>query len=150
MVETRWEATPAPAVLRERTLTKVTVQGNATVGGVNQKNVIYETEEKNYTPHHGDRLHGDRVGDFAEVDAVGVGVADGVAVGVFLQYDDAVFVEVGAQADGSKEKYAYQTVERLVNTAGAGVASQRVSTNQSYLLNWTVTFVRVLSPSLSL
>ncbi len=87
----------------ERTLTKVTVQGNATVGGVNQKNVIYETEEKNYTPHHGDRLHG--------------------------------VILTAATVDGSKEKYAYQTVERLVNTAGAGVASQRVSTNQSYLLN---------------
>ena len=40
----------------------------------------------------------DGVGDFAEVNAVRVGVADGVIVGVFLQYDDAVFVEVGAQA----------------------------------------------------
>ena len=40
-----------------------------------------------------------------------------------------------ATVDGSREKYAYQTVERLVNTSGAGVASQRVSTNQSYLLN---------------
>ncbi len=35
----------------------------------------------------------------------------------------------------AKKKYSYKTVERLVNTAGAGVASQRVSTNQSYLLN---------------
>ena len=41
---------------------------------------------------------------------------------------------VGATVDGSKEKYSYKTVERLVNTSGAGVASQRVSTNQSYLL----------------
>ena len=41
----------------------------------------------------------------------------------------------GATVDGSKEKYGYKTVERLVNTSGAGVASQRVSTNQSYLLN---------------
>lgn len=40
----------------------------------------------------------------------------------------------GATVDGSKEKYSYKTVERLVNTSGAGVASQRVSTNQSYLL----------------
>ena len=40
-----------------------------------------------------------------------------------------------ATVDGSKEKYGYKTVERLVNTSGAGVASQRVSTNQSYLLN---------------
>lgn len=39
-----------------------------------------------------------------------------------------------ATVDGSKEKYSYKTVERLVNTSGAGVASQRVSTNQSYLL----------------
>ena len=40
-----------------------------------------------------------------------------------------------ATVDGSREKYGYKTVERLVNTSGAGVASQRVSTNQSYLLN---------------
>ena len=40
----------------------------------------------------------DGVGDFAEVNAVCVGVADGVAVGVFLQRNDAVFVEVGAQS----------------------------------------------------
>ena len=40
-----------------------------------------------------------------------------------------------AKVDGRKEKYSYKTVKRLVNTAGAGVASQRVSTNQSYLLN---------------
>ena len=39
-----------------------------------------------------------------------------------------------ATVDGSKEKYSYKTVERLVNTSGAGAASQRVSTNQSYLL----------------
>ncbi|MCM1440225.1 MAG: RHS repeat-associated core domain-containing protein, partial [Roseburia sp.] len=39
-----------------------------------------------------------------------------------------------ATVDGSKEKYSYKTVERLVNTSGAGVASQRVSTNESYLL----------------
>ena len=87
----------------EKTLTKVTVQGNAATDGVSQKTVTYETEEKNYTPHHGDRLHG--------------------------------VILTAATVDGSKEKYAYQTVERLVNTAGAGVASQRVSTNQSYLIN---------------
>ena len=40
----------------------------------------------------------DSVRDFTEIYAVCVGVADGVIVGVFLQYDDAVFVEVGAQA----------------------------------------------------
>lgn len=40
-----------------------------------------------------------------------------------------------ATVDGSKEKYGYRTVERLVNTSGAGLASQRVSTNESYLLN---------------
>lgn len=40
-----------------------------------------------------------------------------------------------ATVDGSKETYSYKTVERLVSTAGEGVASQRVSTNQSYLLN---------------
>lgn len=44
-----------------------------------------------------------------------------------------------ATVDGSKEKYSYKTVERLVNTSGAGVASQRVSTNQSYLLNKVTT-----------
>ena len=40
-----------------------------------------------------------------------------------------------ATVDGSKEKYSYKTVERLVSTSGAGVASHRISTNQSYLLN---------------
>ncbi|MCH5252901.1 MAG: hypothetical protein J1F22_07995 [Lachnospiraceae bacterium] len=40
-----------------------------------------------------------------------------------------------ATVDGSKETYSYKTVERLFNTAGDGVASQRVSTNESYLLN---------------
>ncbi len=40
----------------------------------------------------------DSVRDFTEIYAVCVGVADSVIVGVFLQYDDAVFIEVGAQA----------------------------------------------------
>ncbi len=87
----------------EKTLTSVTVQGKAAVGGVSRKTVTYETEEKSYTPHYGDRLHG--------------------------------VVLTSATVGGSKEKYGYKTVERLVNTSGAGVASQRVSTNQSYLLN---------------
>ena len=87
----------------EKTLASVTVQGKAVEGGVSQKTITYETEEKSYTPHHGDRLHGE--------------------------------ILTSATVDGSKEKYSYKTVERLVNTSGAGVASQRVSTNQSYLLN---------------
>lgn len=37
-------------------------------------------------------------------------------------------------ADGSKESYRYKTVESLVNTSGAGVASQRALTNQTYLI----------------
>ena len=87
----------------EKAVSSVTVQGKATQGGVSQKTITYETEEKSYTPHYGDRLHG--------------------------------VVLIGATVDGSKEKYSYKTVERLVNTSGAGIASQRVSTNQSYLLN---------------
>ena len=87
----------------EKTLSSVTVQGNAIAGGVSRKTITYETEEKNYTPHYGERLHG--------------------------------VILTSATVDGSKEKYSYKTVERLVNTSGAGVASQRVSTNQSYLLN---------------
>ena len=87
----------------EKTLSSVTVQGKAAGGGVSKKTISYETEEKSYTPHHGDRLHG--------------------------------VILTSATVDGSKEKYSYKTVERLVNTSGAGVASQRVSTNQSYLLN---------------
>ena len=39
-----------------------------------------------------------------------------------------------ATVDGSKETYSYKTAERLVNTAGAGAASHRISTDQSYLL----------------
>lgn len=35
---------------------------------------------------------------------------------------------------GSKEKYSYRTVESLVNAAGAGVASQRAATNETYLI----------------
>ena len=87
----------------EKTLSSVTVQGQSMEGGVSKKTITYETEEKSYTPHYGDRLHG--------------------------------VVLTSATVDGSKEKYGYKTVERLVNTSGAGVASQRVSTNQSYLLN---------------
>ena len=86
----------------EKTLTSVTVQGQSSEGGVSKKTITYETEEKSYTPHYGDRLHG--------------------------------VILTSATVDGRKEKYSYKTVERLVNTAGAGVASQRVSTNQSYLL----------------
>lgn len=37
-------------------------------------------------------------------------------------------------ADGTRETYTYDTVESLVNTAGAGVASQRAVTNETYLL----------------
>ncbi len=86
----------------ERVLTSVTVDGTVVEGGVPSKTITYETEEKSYTPHHGERLKG--------------------------------VILTSATVDGSKETYAYKTVERLVNTAGAGVASQRVSTNQSYLL----------------
>ncbi|MBO5073527.1 MAG: hypothetical protein J6C32_11240, partial [Eubacterium sp.] len=39
-----------------------------------------------------------------------------------------------ATVDGSRETYSYKTAERLVNTAGAGAASHRISTDQSYLL----------------
>ena len=48
----------------EKVLSSVTVQGksmegsNTTKGGVTKKTITYETEEKFYTPHHGDRLHG--------------------------------------------------------------------------------------------
>ena len=87
----------------EKTLSSVTVQGQRMEGGVSKKTITYETEEKSYTPHYGDRLHG--------------------------------VILTSATVDGSKETYGYKTVERLVNTSGAGVASQRVSTNQSYLLN---------------
>ena len=87
----------------EKAVTSVTVQGKNVAGGVSSKTITYETEEKSYTPHYGDRLQG--------------------------------VILTSATVDGSKEKYSYKTVERLVNTSGAGVASQRVSTNQSYLLN---------------
>lgn len=36
--------------------------------------------------------------------------------------------------DGEKETYGYRTVESLVNAAGAGVASQRAATNETYLI----------------
>lgn len=41
---------------------------------------------------------------------------------------------IGATVDGSKETYGYRTVESLVNAAGAGVASQRAATNETYLI----------------
>ena len=81
-------------------LSSITVQGKEAAGGVSQKTITYETEEKSYTPMHGDGLQG--------------------------------YTLTSATVDGSKEKYSYKTVDRLVNTAGAGVASQRVSTNQSF------------------
>lgn len=40
-----------------------------------------------------------------------------------------------ATVDGSKETYDYRILERLMTTCGHGAASQRVSTNESYLLN---------------
>ncbi len=39
-----------------------------------------------------------------------------------------------ATVDGAKETYGYRIVERLMSTSGQGIASQRVSTNESYLL----------------
>ena len=86
----------------DKVLKTVTVQGKEAAGGVTKKTITYETEEKTYTPHHGDVLNG--------------------------------FVLTAATVDGSREIYTYRTVERLMNTSGAGIASQRVSTNQSYLL----------------
>ena len=86
----------------DKVLKTVTVQGKEAAGGVTKKTITYETEEKTYTPHHGDALNG--------------------------------FVLTAATVDGSRETYTYRTVERLMNTSGAGIASQRVSTNQSYLL----------------
>lgn len=78
----------------EKAVISVTVQGKTAEGGVSRKTITYETEEKSYTPHYGDRLHG--------------------------------VILTSATVDGSKEKYSYKTVERLVNTSGAGAASQRV------------------------
>ena len=86
----------------DKVLKTVTVQGKEAAGGVTKKTITYETEEKTYTPHHGDVLNG--------------------------------FVLTAATVDGSRETYTYRTVERMMNTSGAGIASQRVSTNQSYLL----------------
>mgnify|MGYP000260222415 FL=1 len=86
----------------DKVLKTVTVQGKEAAGGVTKKTITYETEEKTYTPHHGDVLNG--------------------------------FVLTAATVEGSRETYTYRTVERLMNTSGAGIASQRVSTNQSYLL----------------
>ncbi len=40
-----------------------------------------------------------------------------------------------AVVDGRRETYGYRTVERLMTTCGYGAASQRVSTNENYLLN---------------
>lgn len=40
-----------------------------------------------------------------------------------------------AVVDGSRETYGYRTVERLMTTCGYGAASQRVSTNENYLLD---------------
>lgn len=40
-----------------------------------------------------------------------------------------------ATVDGSKETYGYRIAERLMSTSGYGIASQRVSTNENYLLN---------------
>ena len=42
----------------EKTLTSVTVEGKSTEGGVSQKTITYETDEKSYTPLHGEKLHG--------------------------------------------------------------------------------------------
>ena len=42
----------------EKAVTSVTVQGKNVDGGVSSKTITYETEEKSYTPHHGDRLNG--------------------------------------------------------------------------------------------
>ena len=57
----------------------------------------------------------DGVGDFAEVNAVRVGVADGVVMGVFLQYNDAVFVKIGAEACFVTEKiFTGNTVDGFI------------------------------------
>lgn len=42
----------------EKAVASVTVQGKNVAGGVPSKTITYETEEKSYTPHHGDRLNG--------------------------------------------------------------------------------------------
>lgn len=42
----------------EKAVASVTVQGKNVAGGVSSKTITYETEEKSYTPHHGDRLNG--------------------------------------------------------------------------------------------
>ena len=45
-----------------------------------------------------------------------------------------MIILTAATVDGTRETYGYKAAEKFVNTCGAGVASQRVSTNQSYLL----------------
>ena len=42
----------------EQVLSSITVQGKEAAGGVSQKTITYETEEKSYTPLHGDGLQG--------------------------------------------------------------------------------------------
>ncbi len=53
------------------------------------------------------------------------------------EYSDPIsgLVLKSAVVDGSRETYGYRTVERLMTTCGYGAASQRVSTNENYLLN---------------
>ena len=84
-------------------LQSVTVEGKQNEGGVANKNITYDLEERTYTPLNSDTING--------------------------------LVLKSVTVDGAKETYGYRTVERVMSTAGYGIASQRAATNESYLLN---------------
>ncbi|MCH5266649.1 MAG: RHS repeat protein, partial [Lachnospiraceae bacterium] len=90
---------------------------------------------------------GDRMKHLASVTVEGTEVSGGVAKKTIkYTYDERSYTPLNsdtihglvlksATVDGSKETYGYRIVERLMSTSGYGIASQRVSTNENYLIN---------------
>ena len=58
--------------------------------------IVFFIMENNFPP--------DRIGDFTEVYFICVCISNLVAVGIFLQYNDSVFVKIGAQSGFVTEK----------------------------------------------
>ncbi len=90
---------------------------------------------------------GDDLKQLASVTVEGAGTPGGVSrKTIKYTYDEKTYTPLNsdpvsglvlksATVDGTKETYGYRTEERLMTTCGYGAASQRVSTNESYLLN---------------
>ena len=126
----------------EKAVTSVTVQGKEAAGGVTKKTITYETEEKSYTPHHGDRLNGviltsatvdgsKETYSYKTVERLVNTSGAGVASQRVSTNQSYLLTKV--TADGSEQHYEYRACS-LRGSKEAGIGQKRdVVTEQFYV-----------------